>query len=310
MKQLADRPRQNGVVVIMLVLVVFMAAFSVILAALNNRAPAIRQNLAIAREMQEARDALLAYATLFPDHYGGGPGRLPCPNSNNNPAGYPISPCAGIALGRLPQEVYLPAGNIFEIGNHNAGIDQQFWYAVSPEYRQSSSATLNSTILGPYSVDGESDIIAVLIAPGQSLVGQDRVGNPLLASNYLEGGNNTVPNFFNNTVNPDLVNDRVLPIRRLELMSLVTTQVAQTIRELLDVYHPLNGASYPSTAQFSTALASLLAPAWLATDNWPAETTYTFVNANTATLQFSDCSMTFTFEFGVAGLDRGGNFEC
>lgn len=296
--------RQTGAALIVLFLALFLTGATVVLAALNNRSLQLDRRLNLQREMQDVREKLLAYAAMFPENYSAstpnnGPGRLPCPDTDNDGD----DDCTGTGLGRLPQYIDQPSGGMLGLSTLGVGTDQQFWYAVHPNFWRSVTATaVNSATATTFTIDGgAADVVALLIAPGEILSGQTRQN--ALAANYLEGGNADVPTFFSvNNAAPATFNDLVLPIRRAELMTLVTARVAQQMKARLDVYHPANGDTYPDIPAFGAAMAG--ASAWLADDSWPAVTTYARVDANNATVTFQNCGITYTTTFGSAGLTR------
>ena len=295
---------QKGAALILLFLGLFLSGVTVVLTALNNRALQLDRTLNLQREMQDVREKLLAYAAMYPENYttsspNNGPGRLPCPDADNDGQ----ENCTGTGLGRLPQFIDQTSGGMLGLSTLGIATDQQFWYAVHPNFWRTVTATaVNSATTTTFTLDGGAqDVVALLIAPGEALSGQTRSNST--ATNYLEGGNADVPTFFSvNNAAPAAFNDLVLPIRRAELMTLVTARVAQQMKARLDVFHPANGNTYPDVPAFAAALAG--ASAWLADDNWAAVTTYSRVDANNASVTFQNCGITYTMTFGSAGLTR------
>lgn len=296
--------RQSGAALILFFLALFLSGATVVLTALNNRSPQLARALDLQREMLEVKETLLAHAAMFPENYSSlspnnGPGRLPCPDTDNDG----IENCAGTGLGRLPRTVTQTSGGVLPLSTLGVATDQQFWYAVHPSFWRSATTVLNSTTATTFTLDGgAADVVALLIAPGELLPGQTRPS--ATATNYLEGGNADVPTFFSeNNVAPTTFNDRVLPIRRGELMTLVTARVAQQIRQRLDVFHPGNGNSYPAPAGLAAALAGIAA--WYTDDNWSAAVeTYTQIDANNFSVKFLNCGITYTATFGTPGFVR------
>jgi len=288
--------RQRGAVIILFFLAIFLSGATVVLSALNNRVSNIARGVETQREMEKAKEALLAYALMYSREYAGsGPGRLPCVDTDNDG----LANCTAAQLGRLPEAVILPSGVRFALSNDGAGTDQQLWYALSPAFR-TDAATLNALTAGSLTLNGESGIVAVLIAPGTALTGQTRPG--VVASAYLEDVNAAGTSFVSNSALANF-NDRVVPVRRSELLSRVLPVVAQEIKGRLDTYHPANGNTYPvDQATFLSAMT----PGWLVTNNWHTSVeTYTLTTPpNIASVKFLNCAITFTFNFATGTISR------
>lgn len=298
---------QRGVVVIILFLVLFMAGASLFLTYVNNNVVNQQADTATMQAMRDAKDALISYAVLHGDYYGAagaGPGHLPCPDSNGN--GAENAPCGINALGRLPGSITLPSGAVFPLSNHNSNIDEQLWYGLANPVRRSPITAFNSSTTSNLTLDGQAGVAAVLIAPGEGLPSQNRGNNN--DANYLEAGNAGGPNFVsNNPADPDNFNDRVLSISIAEIMSPVTARIAETMKVQLDSFHTANG-NYPvDQTAFNRALGA--APAWLAANNWLAVTSYVQVDADTATLVFASCNITYTLS-NTAGTITRNNSRC
>ncbi len=141
--------------------------------------------------LRKAKDALLMYAYRYPQISflsGGtahGPGRLPCPDTDNNGKPNPSFNCkSGSAIvGRFPWEA---PGMVFYKAKDASG--ELLWYAVSKNFANSISPATNDVInsdrtgtitlfdqIGKLIYDGSvAGIAAVIIAPGPAINGQDR----------------------------------------------------------------------------------------------------------------------------------------
>ena len=149
------------------------------------------------RVLEEAKHALLMYAYRYPETawaFNGtvrGPGRMPCPDADNNGTPDPLTNCisAGDAVvGRFPW-----AANGMNFHDIRDASGQRLWYAVSQNYNNFDALdVINSDTYGTITVhdqtgallyDGSAaGIAAVIIAPGPTIdrngVAQDRsVGN-------------------------------------------------------------------------------------------------------------------------------------
>lgn len=291
--------KQRGAVLILFFVGLIMATATVVLAGLNNRSPRQQDDARVRRELQQAKMELLSAAALSSDYNPGeGPGRFPCPDFNNDG----VMDCnTANALGRLPL-------NIRRVDN---GVDQQFWLAVTPTYQHKTTApdsVLNSATNGGLTLDG-NEIVALLLAPGAMVAGQARVtpANRTAPANYLDGTNAVAPAFVSqNAALGEDFNDRVLPIRRDELMTLVTPRVAQEIKRVLDA-----APAYPSSAGFAAFMAAPPVPlaTWFTFNQWLTQVSYTYVSDTQALVTFSSCNTVFEISAGPTRLLRHSSGE-
>ena len=308
---------QQGAALLIMMLLLFLVSMAVLLKGLGRKNTQLHQEIATSAALAQAKEALIAYAVTYADNYppngGAGPGHLMCPDTDlpafdvNGlplaPYGSPNAPCGPNAIGRLPHSVTLGLGSLYPLSDYGSGIDQQFWYAVSNVCINDPNNTFNSTTPGTLTLDGQGDVVAVIIAPGSPVTGQNRPSTN--ASDYLEAGNASGSNFVTSyPANPNNFNDTVVAIRRSELMSPVTARVAEEIKKYIDAYHVTNNYYPPDQATFSGAFAG--APPWLTSNKWllTTTTTYTQISSNSATLVFTGCGITYTLTFGTATLGR------
>lgn len=135
------------------------------------------------RVLEEAKQALLMYAYRYPETalaFNGsdrGPGRLPCPDNDNNGTPDTFNNCidTGVAVvGRFPW-----AANGMDFYDIRDASGQRLWYAVSQNFNNfdafdiinSDSATFGTITVhdqtGELLYDGSAaGIAAVIIAPG------------------------------------------------------------------------------------------------------------------------------------------------
>jgi hypothetical protein len=234
--------RQRGLALLVLLALFAMAAAYMLVSSLNQGSVA----LSLAKSdrnraaMQEAKAALIAWAaseTLQGANFQ--PGRLPCPDRDNN--GKADSTCTTVAsrLGRLP---YKTLG----IGELRDASGELLWYAVSDNFRTGANI-INSDTQGTLSISGlapASNVIAVVLAPGTRLGDQDRSPGEATcntktqpcntAANYLEdiNGDANVDDYvakIENLTGPvvaSLFNDQLLAITHQDLFSIVEPMVA------------------------------------------------------------------------------------
>ncbi len=302
---------QQGVVLLLFVVALFMVSFTFLLTVLNNNRANQAQDANVAEALNAAKQELIAFATLSTEHFGAagaGPGHLFCPDTNNN--GLSNSPCGANPLGRLPRTVTTLLGTM-QVSSFGVGFDQTFWFAIDSSLRSNPATVFNSATVPALTIDGVGNYVAVLIAPGAGNNAQARPNN--LVDNYLEAGNTASPSFvtFDNLA-PANFTDRVLGIRRTEITTPVTARVAAEIKTLLDNYRGLSG-SYPDDSSFDDPAlldfdtVMVGAPAWFAANNWLNQSTYVRLNTDSATITFNGCSITYTVAVNVTGVARSNN---
>ncbi len=306
---------QQGIVLLVVFVVLFMVGASAFITVINNNVVDRRREEDNMEALRDAKDVLIAYTVSQADFYGAagaGPGHLMCPDTDGD--GVEDTPCGANSLGRLPISITLPSGQIFPVSDHNRGIDQQFWYAMSDAYRRNPAGIINSLSVANLTVDGQAGIAAVLIAPDELLTPQARPNNAV--ANYLEAANTASPDFVtNDPVTPATFNDRVLPITSAEIMSPVTARVAEAIKFQLDAYrvdrgrYPRRQRNFDNMFNGDTggrrgrgAIAPM--PAWFFNNNWDAISNYRRRGRNAGDVDFDGCNITFRITWGVIGVTK------
>lgn len=200
------------------------------------------------QSLQEAKAALIAWAA--------NPsltqvGSLPCPDrklASDTAAGQEESSCDtdAVRIGRLPWKTLNVSSDLRD------GSGEQLWYVLSANFRKkaypgSGYTTINSDTQGQITVTGSApatNVVALIIAPGIALTGQNRDKTNLTevnnASNYLEGSNGgTNDNAFETRASPNdkdssgglIFNDRIITITQADLMAAVEPVVVNKIRD-------------------------------------------------------------------------------
>jgi hypothetical protein len=255
------RPVQRGQGLLLLMLVMLVAGASVLLAGIGSRA-SIRagDDSGTVRALALAKEALIAYAVTDNSR----PGELPCPDFNRDgvimvagpSADYQGSNCKAY-LGWLPWQT-------LDVEDVRDGSGAQLWYAVSDAFHANGTTSINPDTPGGLTVDaaGATDIVAVIIAPGEPRGAQSRPADPPLGApdasahvaEYLEDGN----------ANGDLgyvtsgaaeFNDRVVYITASELLRAVERRVLGEVAAALWAYRDANGA-YPWLSPFADPIAT------------------------------------------------------
>jgi len=287
---IASRQQQLGAALLIFFILVFTASASVLLRALNNRSTDQGRSLTSTTDLVAAKEALLAFAIMASTNPDSGPGRLPCPDIDMDSEGRADVSCntANTVRGRLPRIALDAAGNQFNISPRDGGTDNQLWYAVSSNYRfsEATSTAINaSPTLATLSVDGSNDVVAVIIDAGAPLM--TLTAPTSNAAHYLEGDNVSGTNFVSSLLAPQTFNDRLMVIRRAELMSLVTSRVAQKLQTALGALpYPINATEFDAKVTAS----------WFA--SWrPGDSAIHFppsTPANSIAIQFAGCAIEFT----------------
>lgn len=226
-----NRNKQRGVILLVLFFAVFAVGATLFLSSVNTHTVEIRRHQDMRAELIKAKQALIAYAMNYHtygfDNDGDtftddeGPGRLICPDVDNDGlADTSSADCTDYVRGRLPQS-FSYGSNTINLNNAFADIDQQFWYVVSPAFKEITTSNVNALTAGDLSIDGEAGYAAVIIVPGEAQVGQNRStsASRTVAANYLEQDNLAGTSFINSyPADPDAFNDQVIGIKPSELM--------------------------------------------------------------------------------------------
>ena len=178
--------KQQGVVLLTLMLIIMAAGSFVLLKALNVAVSNSGYDESATRAaLMQAKLALIGYAVNDPAA-NLGPGRLPCPDLSGD--GAAVGSCS--LGGANPTTGWLPYATIGN-GRITDSTGADLWFAVADAHRYFLTTPIKSDTgdtTDDISVDGEDDILAITIAPGPPLTGQDR--NPGAAiADFLEGDN-------------------------------------------------------------------------------------------------------------------------
>ena len=199
--------KQKGAVLILMAFIIGLGALAYLLYAFDPARLRLEQDKKTMQTLNEAKQALIAWAVSHPNH----PGIMPFPDRNDDlPQGYDDkSDCvtAGVAgvhlIGRLPLlsdiNCVTPHVGLSIDGRDAAG--EHLWYSVSINLVRMSDASaipvINPSIVNspsqPWFVvrDRSGAIIsdrvaAVIISPGEPLPNQDRSGGVAGRTEYLD----------------------------------------------------------------------------------------------------------------------------
>ncbi len=265
-----NKKYQHGVALMIIFLMLFAVGANMFLSSVNTHQIEIRQLNDVRIEMVKAKQALIAYAINY-RQYGfdndadtytddEGPGRLICPDVDNDGlADSNITDCTDNVRGRLPEQfTYSIGGNTVPVilNNYFSSLDEQFWYVVSPAFKEITTGNVNNYSTGTLSIDGVAGYVAVIIAPGEALVGQNRALSQTDPANYLEQNNLTGTAFINSyPAAPDDFNDQVIGITAEELNVEIVAQIHEETKNALADYFTANTV-LPGLAALSTFMES------------------------------------------------------
>gem|GEM_PF-3397252 len=252
---------------LLFILLLVVGATTLLVSKLNKAATQYYRDDVTMKALLKAKESLIGFAATYPDNQAfsdtnAGPGFLPCPDTDGN--GSPNPPCGSAgsgtyAVGRFPWE-YIGTDEIRDSSG------EQLWYSLSNNFRNNPKTfPLNSETPGQLSLDGNSDIVAVIIAPGTPVCNQDRPAGSNNVANYLEdvntNGTGTFVNGGSTAGCSDFItfNDIVVAVTRDELMKPVEKRVLGEVANVLNTYQndmdlltpTPNDGSFPWLSPFS-----------------------------------------------------------
>jgi hypothetical protein len=255
------------------------------------------------RVLKEAKQALLQYAYNYPVTAGNGPGRLPCPDTNNDGIPNASAFCINGApmVGRFPWKE--PEMNFYDARDASG---ERLWYAVSSTFANSGGGiVINSGTVGQITIQDQSGAVmydgtatgvaAVIIAPGLPIdrggVAQDRPADVDDPVNYLDlFGAVDNADFVNNSANGFimgpidnlangiiLVNDQLIVVTTAEVIAMAEKATLQAYRDAIDDYLlPVAqggvGGVYPWLYNYDVATIADLNGSFPADSNFVTET--------------------------------------
>ena len=230
------------------------------------------------RVLEEAKQALLQFAYNYPVTNGRGPGRLPCPDTNDSGTPNSTTYCKFLAtggqVGRFPWDD--PRMNFYDARDASG---ERLWYAVSENFANTPDQVINSGSTGTITlVDQTGNIIfdgngagiaAVIIAPGAALAGQDRNTGPDDPANFLDAFNGFDNSLFWNSEsnddhdgfilgpvfdpvqNTNVINDQFIIITAAEVIEMAEKATLQAYHDSINDYLS-NTNVYPWLDDYST----------------------------------------------------------
>ena len=275
----ASSKAQTGAVLLIFLLILITGASYSLLNQLNAATKLHTRQQETNRALSEAKQALIGYAITYPDkvNSNAGPGYLPCPDLDNDgdaEGGCALAGPINWTIGRFPNETL----NVQELKDASG---QRLWYVLSDNFRNFAGfEPLNSDTPGQLCIDvnfdgdcdvvadGDiDDIVAIIIAPGAPVDGQNRdpnetdIANEI--SNYLEADNKNFDTVFvtyddDGDNDGDLLdedfNDILILITRQELVRSMEKRALVDVSNSLERFRNSFGVgneAYPWLAPFS-----------------------------------------------------------
>jgi len=244
---------QRGQTLLILLIILVIGGSAAFYGLVSPTASTIGRDKITAAALAQAKDALIGYAASDNNR----PGSLPCPDLltdnpvfNNIPNDGSADQFSGSIcpnyVGRLPWKTLgLP-----DLRDSNG---ERLWYAVSQEFARNpscgASCPLNSDTPGELTVTGTApadNAIAIVFSAGSAVGSQVRNGstNQNNVTNYLECGNEDGDTTYVTSAVNCTFNDKLLPITRNALMSVVEMRVLRTMRAALIAYAATPGNGY------------------------------------------------------------------
>lgn len=226
---------QRGIILIGLMVVLVLAAGAMFLQQANrSNATAVEREAKTMASLLAARDALVAKAVLNTER----PGSLPCPDIQTNIPGNNIP---GDGKADLLAGNHCPAYSgwlpwrTLDLDDPRDGAGERLWYVLSPNFRDDDSVEINSNSIATLNLDGQSSIVALIIAPGGAVSGQARPSANLV--DYLDDANGNAStsnrdgdNFFFSAPPSTTFNDRIIAIDKTSWLNSVSMRVLGEIR--------------------------------------------------------------------------------
>jgi hypothetical protein len=270
LNRVPQRHTQRGAAFIVMLVVMILGITAILTGSLSNAGLKISRDVKTAEALAQAKEALIGKSVTY-DTYGNSPGNLPCPDTDDDGESDAGGSTCPQYIGRLPWKT-------LGLPDLRDAAGERLWYtlsstlspyAASRPYNNDTPGTLNLT--GSYA---ESNLVAIVFAPGDNIVGQSRSDNIAIctttgtsikenrcAANYLEGSNDdpspgAAPNVNYQNANAAIdFNDQLITISHDQLFSRVEKRVGNEIKKILDTYYATS-AAYPYAAPFENPTAA------------------------------------------------------
>jgi hypothetical protein len=289
LKLLPNKPRchQRGAAVLILMLIVMLGLITIFSFRMDHKGPELSADRKTALALAQAKEALLGRAAKDSNH----PGSLPCPDIDNSgdlvlgtDYNYGTGSCRA-SLGWIPWKT-------LDMGDTSNDPTQRLWYLQSSSFMDlnntAQSSSINTTISGTLSTKGQSNLVAIIVAPGTPLTGQSRSTTPPFNSTadyakYIEGYDPASPTIINSAALSSTYNDRIITISDKELFSVVSFRMAKDLASQNFPVLPLTFSGLQKSTVWNNNY-------W----DQAVDLNNTSVTATSIILTFKKCAITYT----------------
>ncbi len=266
--------QQSGAALLVFITIIVLGAATLLVKQLGVKSSAYEQSSNSMQALADARAALIGWSVSHPSL----PGMLPLPDLDNNGESDCVSAIgSNILIGRLPWSA--PAAPVCGDAQNGLGVNETdasgetLWYAVSRNLLYDGGYPTALDISGDWITVRDNSgtiisdrVVAVIMAPGLALNGQNRNSNPQTASHYLDAvtvGASTYRNYdlvpeFIAAEQSDRFNDRLVYITIDDLMAqagrVMVRRISSDVRNCLDADAAAGDGTYTWAARLNGAL--------------------------------------------------------
>jgi hypothetical protein len=241
----ASLKQQQGAAFLILVFMLGVAAASLILTIGPTSNDRLATEEKTFQALTMARDALMGYAASAGTNVGAArPGDLPCPATDFSTGIAQACNSLALRIGYLPW-------NTLGLPDLRDGSGAPLLYAVSERFKtnpRNTTQSLNSDTSGEYSVSGQN-VVAIVFAPGPALSTQDRSAATFNVVNFLELENADGDTTFENSLETDNFNDRLLWITPQAFFPPLELRAVRIAQQRLLHYFGVTGR-FPMSARY------------------------------------------------------------
>ena len=240
----ATLKKQGGMALLIIMSFILIAASAIAISRLSLNSILLKRQEATTISMVGARDALIAYAMAQPI-----PGRIPCPDTDNNGTENLTGLDCTSRIGLLPYRT-LNIPQLFD------GANQVLWYAVDASYAGILIPPHNSSRVANLRIDAGSPQIFIIIAANTSLPGQSPATPiPANIAQFLEDDNaNATLNSYTNIKNVTQ-NDLLSGMSAFDFWTNVEKRVLDDAKTLMKNYLAACPGVWPWAANFGSGIS-------------------------------------------------------
>lgn len=247
-------------------LLTILSGLAALRIANSSNTSSLAREASTSASMMAAREALLARAISDDNR----PGSLPCPDIATNIPGNNVP---GDGKADLLEGTKCPAyagwlpWRTLGLNDPRDTSGERLWYVLSPNFRD-SNLPININTVSKLCLNGQGGIIALIIAPGAALNGQNRPSNDI--ADYLDGANNNpgvsppaCDNIYVTLPTSPFFNDHTIALDAATLFNALAMRILGEIRYAVSVTTSASLPEADSTGNFpSTAYPTTKSTSW------------------------------------------------